>query len=97
MLRERGAGTAIIKMGGQGVYFEGTDQSGFIPAFKVEAIDTVAAGDAFNGGLAAALVEGLPLAEAVRWAAAAGAIATTKKGAMPAMPFRNEVLALLEK
>jgi ribokinase len=97
MLRERGAGTAIIKMGAQGVYFEGPDQSGFIPAFKVEAIDTVAAGDAFNGGLAAALVEGLPLTEAVRWAAAAGAIATTKKGAMPAMPFRAEVLALLEK
>ena len=97
MLRERGAGTAIIKMGAQGVYFEGPDQSGFIPAFKVEAIDTVAAGDAFNGGLAAALVEGLPLAAAVRWAAAAGAIATTKKGAMPAMPFRAEVLALLEK
>jgi ribokinase len=97
LLRERGARTAIIKMGAQGVYFEGPDQSGFIPAFRVEAIDTVAAGDAFNGGLAAALVEGLPLAEAVRWAAAAGAIATTKKGAMPAMPFRAEVLALLEK
>ena len=96
VLRERGAGIAIIKMGAQGVYFEGKDQSGFIPAFKVETIDTVAAGDAFNGGLAAALVEGLPLAEAVRWAAAAGAIATTKKGAMPAMPFRAEVLALLE-
>ncbi len=95
--REKGVGAAIIKLGGKGVYFEGKNASGFIPAFKVDPIDTVAAGDAFNGGLAVALAEGKPLAEAVRWAAAAGAMATTKKGAMPSMPYREEVIALLDK
>lgn len=67
-----------------------------MPAFKVNAIDTVAAGDAFNGGLAVALAEGKTLPEAVRWGAAAGAIATTRKGALPAMPYRDELMALLE-
>lgn len=95
MLREKGAGTAIIKLGAQGAYYDGKGGAGFVPAFKVDAIDTVAAGDAFNGGLAVALAEGKAMAEAVRWAAAAGAIATTRKGAMPAMPYREEVLALL--
>lgn len=97
LLCEKGVGTAIIKMGAQGAYYDGVDGGGFVPAFKVDAIDTVAAGDAFNGGLAVALAEGKPMAEAVRWAAAAGAIATTRKGAMPAMPFRKEVIALLEE
>jgi len=95
--RDKGVGAAIIKLGAKGVYFEDKNASGFIPAFKVDAIDTVAAGDAFNGGLAVALAEGKPLSEAVRWAAAAGAMATTKKGAMPSMPYREEVIALLEK
>jgi len=95
MLREKGVGTAVIKMGAQGAYFESGTDSGFVPAFKVNAIDTVAAGDAFNGGLAVALAEGKSIVEAVRWGAAAGAIATTRKGAMPAMPFRNEVEDLL--
>lgn len=57
--------------------------------------DTVAAGDAFNGGLAAALAEGLGLAEAVQWGSAAGAIAVTRSGAMPSMPSRAELEKLL--
>jgi ribokinase len=94
-LREKGVGTAIIKMGALGAFFDGPSGSGFVPAFKVNAIDTVAAGDAFNGGLAVALAEGKPMDEAVRWGAAAGAIATTRKGALPAMPYRKELIALL--
>ncbi len=62
----------------------------------MNSIDSVAAGDAFNGGLAVALSEGKPLPEAVRWGAAAGALATTRKGAMPSMPHREELLKLLE-
>jgi ribokinase len=95
ILRERGVGTAVIKLGVQGVYFQTADDSGFVPAFAVQAIDSVAAGDAFNGGLAVALAEGLPMAEAVRWGAAAGALATTKAGASSAMPYRDELMALL--
>ena len=93
---QRGVGTAVIKMGAQGVYFKNSKQSGFIPPFKVNSIDSVAAGDAFNGGLAVALSEGKSLPEAVRWGAAAGALATTLKGAMPSMPHREELLKLLE-
>lgn len=90
-LRQRGLETAVIKLGAQGVYFESAEESGFIPPFPVDPIDTVAAGDAFNGGLAVALAEGRPLREAVRWGAAAGALATTKEGASSAMPTRAEL------
>ena len=59
-------------------------------AFKVNAIDTVAAGDAFNGGLATALLEGHSLPEAVRWGAITGALSATKAGAQPSMPDRSD-------
>ena len=94
---EKGVGTAVIKMGARGVYYENKDESGFVPPYKVNPIDTVAAGDAFNAGLAVAISEGKPLAEAVRWGAAAGAIATTRKGALPAMPYREELETLMKE
>jgi len=97
ILRQRGVGAAIIKLGALGAYYESATESGFMPAFIVEAIDTVAAGDAFNGGLAVALREGKELKEAVRWGTAAGAIATTKPGAMPSMPYRQELNRLLKE
>ena len=68
-----------------------------IPAFHVDAIDTVAAGDAFNGGFAAALVAGKSFETCVRWGAAAGALAVTKRGAMPSLPYREDFDALLRK
>lgn len=91
IIRDKGTKAAIIKMGAKGVFFEGPAEKGFIPAFKVKAIDTVAAGDAFNAGLAVAISEGAGLSDAVRWGAAAGAIATTRQGALPAMPYRDEL------
>jgi ribokinase len=97
VLREKGVKTAIIKMGSHGAYYDSPEGSGFVKAFKVDPIDTVAAGDAFNGGLAVAISEGKSIKEAVRWGAAAGAIATTRKGALPAMPHREELLKLLEE
>lgn len=97
ILRDRGVGTAIIKLGAQGVYYDSPEGKGFLPPFKVTPVDSVAAGDAFNGGLAVALSEGLSMKEAVRWGAAAGALATTRKGAMPSMPYRAELLKLLEE
>lgn len=102
LLLDRGVKTAIIKMGAQGVYYTTQTQTGdappaeFVPAFEVNAIDTVAAGDAFNGGLAAALIEGQPLATAVRWGAAVGALSTTKPGAQPSMPNRSEFERFLQ-
>ena len=96
-LKTKGVRTAIIKMGAQGAWYDSPEGSGFVRAFKVNAIDTVAAGDAFNAGLAAAISEGKAIAEAVRWGAASGAIATTRKGALPSMPHRDEMLALLKE
>jgi ribokinase len=98
MLVERGAWQVIIKLGGRGVYarsrHETTGQ--FHSAYRVAAIDTVAAGDAFNGGLAVALAEQRPWDEAIKWGLAAGAISTTRSGAQPSMPTREEVLRLIE-
>ena len=95
ILRERGVETAVIKLGAQCAYYQSGQESGFVEPFSVEAIDTVAAGDSFNGGLAVALAEKRPLAEAIRWGAAAGALATTKPGASSAMPTRAELMKLL--
>jgi ribokinase len=64
------------------------DEQFFVPAFAVDAIDTVAAGDAFNAGLAVALAEGRSMREAVMWGAAAGALSTTKVGAQSSLPDR---------
>lgn len=94
-LLARGVGTAVIKLGARGAYWRGAAGSGALPAFPVHALDTVAAGDAFNGGLAAALDGGLSFAAALRWGMAAGALSTTRAGAQPALPSRAEVAALL--
>ncbi|OLP15634.1 ribokinase [Leptolyngbya sp. 'hensonii'] len=87
-LLRRGVGIAIIKLGVRGVFCASVQEVFFAPAFPVQAVDTVAAGDAFNGGLAVALAEGLSLKQAVMWGAAAGALSTTKAGAQVAMPDR---------
>ena len=94
-LKTKGFRTALVKLGAKGVAFSGRTEEGFVPPFKVTAIDTVAAGDSFNGGLAVALDEGKSLAEAVRFAAASGALSTTKKGASAAAPTRAEIDAFL--
>jgi ribokinase len=90
-----GVTCAIITRGGEGAIWATAHDSGSIGVFPVTPIDTVAAGDAFCGGLVAALAEGLDIDEAMRWAAAAGGLATTKAGAVPSLPTRVELLALL--
>jgi ribokinase len=96
-LRRRGVGTAIVKLGDWGVFCATAEETFFVPAFPVQAVDTVAAGDAFNGGLAAALSQGLPLRQAVGWGAAAGALAATKSGAQPSLPDRKTFDAFLRE
>ena len=95
VLLARGAGCAGIKMGEMGAYYMNAQDAQHVPAFPVPVVDTVAAGDAFNGTLAVALAEGLDLEPAIRWAAAAGALAVTKTGAQDSMPYRHEVERLL--
>lgn len=94
-LRNKGAATVAIKLGADGVYYQTKDSEGYIPSFTVESIDSVAAGDCFNGGLAYALTNGQALDEAVRFAAACGALATTKQGASQSAPDLATVNALL--
>jgi ribokinase len=94
-LRGKGVGTAIVKLGAQGVVCDTGQDCFVLPAFKVDAIDTVAAGDAFAGGLAAALSQGLDLSQALIWGSAAGALATTKSGAQVAMADRATFEAFL--
>ena len=94
VLLDRGIDTVIVTLGPQGSYFATREGGDFVPAHSVEAIDSVGAGDAFNGALAVALAEGMPLERAVRVASAAGALSVTRSGAQDSMPMREEVLAL---
>ena len=94
-LRARGVATAVVKLGAKGLAVAGPGLEAIIPAFRVTPIDTVAAGDSFNGGLAHALEQGKPLEQALRYAAACGALSTTKKGASAAAPTRAEVDAFV--
>ncbi len=90
-LCERGVLQVVITMGAQGAYvYDGSDGV-LVPAPKVEAVDTTAAGDVFNGALAVALEDEVPLEEAVRFAVKAAAISVTRLGAQASAPYRKEV------
>ncbi len=91
-LLERGAAAVVITMGARGclVLRPGAEPSA-IPPYPVEAVDTVGAGDAFNGGLAVALMEGYPLETAARWATVTAALSTTRVGASAGVPRRSDV------
>ena len=96
-LLKSGAANVIIKMGGRGAFVGSSDGvRTLVPSFKVRVVDSTAAGDAFNGGLAVALMRGMGLVEAVRFASAVGAVSVTRAGAQPAMPTAREVNRLLK-
>lgn len=95
-LRNAGVRNPIVTLGSQGIAW--SDENGtprIMNPFVVSAVDTTAAGDAFAGALGVALGEGLADREALRFASAAGALATTRPGAQPAMPTRDRVNELL--
>jgi ribokinase len=95
-LLHSGCGSVVLKLGAKGlVYASRSGESGVISAFEVKIVDTVAAGDCFNGGLAVALAEGRNLRDALLFASAAGALATTKPGAADAAPHRALVDILI--
>lgn len=97
VLLQRGVKCAIVKLGAKGVFCATAEESFFVPVFPIQVVDTVAAGDAFNGGLAAALYQGLSLRQAVIWGAAAGALAATKSGAQTSLPDRLTFDAFLKE
>ena len=85
----------VVTLGEHGLVWAGASSEGTMPPFEVEPVDTTAAGDAFVGGLAAALAAGEPLEQALRFGSAAGALATTKPGAQPSLPRVNAINRLL--
>ncbi len=95
-LRAAGVGTAVVTIGADGALLVGASGTVHVPAFGVAAVDTVGAGDAFNGALAALLAAGVPVEDALLVANAAGALACTRRGAIGALPTAAEVRALLE-
>jgi ribokinase len=92
-----GCRTVIVTLGAQGALLVQQGEVRHFPPFPVTPIDTTAAGDAFNGVLAAALLEGRGLDEAILRANAAGALCVTKRGAQEALPMRQEIEALLAR
>ena len=97
VLLEKGVQAVIVKMSSKGSYYYDGSIEILFPAYKVDAVDTVAAGDAFNGGFAAAFSEGKPIEEILQWANACGALSTTKPGAQPSMPSREELISFLKE
>lgn len=90
-LADMGVQNIIITLGSKGALAYCDGELAIIPAFKVEAVDTTAAGDVFNGALTVALSEGRSMSEAVRFACKASAISVTRIGAQSSVPYRNEV------
>jgi ribokinase len=96
-LLSRGAGAVVMKLGARGLYWSNGATGGFVAPHQVDVVDTVAAGDACNGAIAAALAAGKPLELAVLDGNAAGALATTKAGAQAAMPTAIEIETLVRR
>lgn len=86
-----GVGAVVLKLGGRGCFYADRQRAYHVPGFPVEARDTTAAGDTFNGALAVGLAEGRSIEEALRFANAAAAISVTRLGAQASIPTRAEV------
>lgn len=96
-LQSGGAANVIVKMGSRGAFLLAADGlCKMVPSFKVKVVDSTAAGDAFNAGLAVALMRGRTLPDAVRFGAATGALSATRSGAQSSMPTAAEVAQLMK-
>ncbi|USD34360.1 MULTISPECIES: ribokinase [Vibrio] len=96
-LHRKGIEIVLITLGAKGVWLSQNGRGELIPGFRVEATDTTAAGDTFNGALVTGLLEDLPLESAIKFAHAAAAISVTRFGAQTSIPSRAEVDAFLEQ
>lgn len=97
ILIEKGVEKVIITLGSKGAFVVTKDEKVSVPSFKVNAIDTTAAGDTFCGSFAVALVEGKSLKDSLQFASAAAAISVTRMGAQPSAPTRTEIDEFLKK
>ena len=97
-LQQRGVKQVVVTRGGEGALIVTADGAvEHAPGQKVNVVDTTGAGDAFTCALGVALAEGQPLVDAVRFATYAGALACTKLGVIPALPYREEVEAMMKE
>lgn len=92
-IHKMGVRNVVITLGASGAVVKGNDSAGIVPAPIVEAIDTTAAGDVFNGALSVAISDGKELKEAVRFACDAAALSVTRMGAQSSIPYRSEMIA----
>lgn len=97
VLHEKGIDSVLITLGSRGVWLSEQGKGQRIAGFRVEAVDTIAAGDTFNGALIAALLEGQAMDRSVRFAHAAAAISVTRHGAQPSVPWRSEIDRFLQQ
>ena len=96
-LLEEGASAAVITLGEQGALFKDNNQIIHQPSYEVgPVVETTGAGDAFNGGLAVALAEEMPIDKALRFACATASISVTRQGTAPSMPDRHEIDTLIK-
>jgi ribokinase len=95
-LKDKGVETVIITLGSKGAFVDHKGERYMVPGFTVEAVDTTAAGDTFNGALAVGLSQKKDMKEAVKFANAAAALSVTKLGAQPSVPSEMEVRAFLK-
>lgn len=95
ILMNKGVGIVIVTLGTKGALFATKEGTKLLSGFKVEAQDTTAAGDVFNGALAVAVSENKELSDAIKFAHAAAAISVTRLGAQPSAPKRNEIEKML--
>lgn len=95
VIRAKGVEIVVITLGRLGALVCEGDKFYEVESYKVEAIDTTAAGDTFSGALCVAISEGLPIVDAVRFAAKASALTVTKMGAQSSIPFRSELASLV--
>ncbi len=94
---DMGVKNVVITLGSKGLFFKNRTEEFRMRAFRVNVVDTTAAGDAFLGGLATALSENIPIQEALKFANGAGALATMKLGAQPSLPSRKELETFLAR
>jgi len=85
----------VLTLGKDGAVYADAEQKHFQPIFKVKAVDTTAAGDTFTGYFLAGLIEGMPIPQILQMSAKASSIAVTREGAVPSIPYREEVITAL--
>ena len=95
MLKRFPKARVVLTLGKDGAVYADAEQKHFQPVFKVQAVDTTAAGDTFSGYFLAGLLDGMSVPDILKMSAKASSIAVTREGAVPSIPYRNEVMEAL--